>query len=375
VPPVEVTILIPAFNEAGRIERAVRESLVRLESEGAPGEVLVVDDGSTDATATIVLGLAAEDARVRLHRLPGNRGKGGAVRAGVFEARGDIVFVLDADLSTPTSSIGDALPHLRDGADVVTGSRHCAGASVLRRQGILRRSLGKGFLLLARRIADPRSTDITCGFKGFRRAAATAIFHRVTVDGWAFDAETALIARRLGLVRREVRPHADLVIVDAPATGHGVGLLAAPALVSEAIGGGPLGRLAGEVAEFVGDPARTAVVVAALAEEMPVQEALELFAMMRERLGRTPDLVAVNGLYPPFPTATVGAGSREQGAGGAIELWRQRRAMNERELERLAAACQGPLARIPLFPESPGPALVRQVADVLAGAIAPQEPR
>jgi len=201
---VEVTILIPAFNEAARIERAVRESLFRLESEGARGEVLVVDDGSTDSTARIVEAIAAADPRVRLHRLPGNRGKGAAVRAGVFEARGEIVFVLDADLSTPTSSIGDALPHLRDGADVVTGSRHCAGASVLRRQGLLRRSLGKGFLLLARRIADPASTDITCGFKGFRRAAATAIFHRVTVDGWAFDAETALIARRLGLVRREV---------------------------------------------------------------------------------------------------------------------------------------------------------------------------
>jgi len=207
-----------------------------------------------------------------------------------------------------------------------------------------------------------------------RAVTASPVF-RHFVDGAPGMKELAVLGHSLRLVRREVRPHADLVIVDAPATGHGVGLLAAPALVSEAIGGGPLGRLAGEVAEFVGDPARTAVVVAALAEEMPVQEALELFAMMRERLGRTPDLVAVNGLYPPFPTATVGAGSREQGAGGAIELWRQRRAMNERELERLAAACQGPLARIPLFPESPGPALVRQVADVLAGAIAPQEPR
>jgi dolichyl-phosphate beta-glucosyltransferase len=202
--PVEVTFLIPAYNEQRRIARAVRESLAAVESEGASGEVLVVDDGSDDATAAIVAELAAEDPRVRLHRLPENRGKGAAVRAGVFEARGRIVFVIDADLSTPLAAVGDALPHLRDGADVVAGSRHREGAAVLRRQGVLRRSLGKGFLFLARRIADPASTDITCGFKGFRRAAAAAIFRRATIDGWAFDAETALIARRLGLVRREV---------------------------------------------------------------------------------------------------------------------------------------------------------------------------
>jgi dolichyl-phosphate beta-glucosyltransferase len=199
---VEVTVLIPAFNEAARIARAVRESLAALESEGAPGEVLCVDDGSTDGTAHEVLALG--DPRVRLLRLPVNRGKGAAVRAGVFAARGRIVFVLDADLSTPPQAMGAALPHLRDGVDVVFGSRHCAGARVLKPQGALRRSLGRGFLRLARRVADPGASDITCGFKGFRRAAAHAIFRHATVDGWAFDAETALIARRLELVRREV---------------------------------------------------------------------------------------------------------------------------------------------------------------------------
>ena len=208
-----------------------------------------------------------------------------------------------------------------------------------------------------------------------RAVTASPVF-RHFVDGAPGMKELAVLGHSLRLVRHEVRPHADVVIVDAPATGHGVQLLAAPALVTAAIGGGPLGRLAGEVAGFVGDPARTAVVVTALAEEMPVQEALELFTMMRERLGRTPDLVAVNGLYPPFPSPTpAGAGSREPGAGPAIELWRQRHAMNERELERLMAAWQGPLARIPLFPESPGPALVTQVADVLAGTLSSTEER
>ena len=209
-----------------------------------------------------------------------------------------------------------------------------------------------------------------------RAVTASPVF-RHFVDGAPGMKELAVLGHSLRLVRHEVKPRADVVIVDAPATGHGVGLLAAPALVTEAIGAGPLGRLAGEVAEFVGDPARTAVVVTALAEEMPVQEALELFAMMRERLGRTPDLVAVNGVYPPFPpqpereTRNAERGTVIQ----AIELWRQRRAMNERELERLTDVWQGPLARIPLIPEPPGAALVTQVADVLAGALAPQEER
>jgi len=208
------------------------------------------------------------------------------------------------------------------------------------------------------------------------RAVTTSPVFRHFVDGAPGMKELAVLGHSLRLVRHDVRPHADVVIVDAPATGHGVQLLAAPGLVTEAIGGGPLGRLAGQVAEFVGDAERTAVVVTALAEEMPVQEALEVFAMMRDRLGRTPDLVAANALYPPLPSPPPGWGTGDGGGvDQALELWRQRRAMNQRELERLTAVWRGPLARIPLFPESPGPALVTRVADVLAGALAPTEAR
>lgn len=203
-----------------------------------------------------------------------------------------------------------------------------------------------------------------------RRVIANPVF-RHFVDGAPGMKELAVLGHSLRMVRHEVRPHADVVIVDAPATGHGVQLLAAPALVAEAIGRGPLGKLAGQVAEFVGDQERTAVVVTALAEEMPVQEALELLAMLRERLGRTPDLVAVNGLYPPFPATAPEAGSREHRAiAPALELWRQRRAMNERELARLTAAWQGPLAQVPLMTEPPGPALVARVGETLAAPLA-----
>jgi dolichyl-phosphate beta-glucosyltransferase len=204
---LSISVVIPAFNEEHRIDAAVRAVMGKLEAIGEEFEIVCVDDGSRDGTADRVARWAARDPRVRLVRLPENTGKGAAVREGVLAARGDLVFFLDADLSTPPAAIEDALPHLKDGADVVIGSRNREGARVDRPQGAVRRSLGRGFLVLARAVADPKATDLTCGFKGFRRPAAEAIFKRTTLPGWAFDAETALIARRLGLVRREIPVH------------------------------------------------------------------------------------------------------------------------------------------------------------------------
>ena len=86
----------------------------------------------------------------------------------------------------------------------MAGSRNRDGAAIVVAQNRARRWLGRGFLALSRLLCDRSATDITCGFKGFRRPAAAAVFGRSRVDGWAFDAEIALIARRLGLVRREL---------------------------------------------------------------------------------------------------------------------------------------------------------------------------
>jgi len=201
---MQVSVIVPAFNEEARIGEAVAAVTRHLVEVGLTFEILCVDDGSTDKTAAVVEELAARDPRVRLLRMPRNEGKGEAVRQGVFAARGRFVFFLDADLSTRPEAIDASLPHLQDGADLVAGSRHCPGSRVVRAQPAWRRSLGRGFLVLARLVADRTATDLTCGFKGFRRSAAQEIFGRARLRGWAFDAETALIARRLGLVRREI---------------------------------------------------------------------------------------------------------------------------------------------------------------------------
>jgi anion-transporting ArsA/GET3 family ATPase len=169
--------------------------------------------------------------------------------------------------------------------------------------------------------------------------------------------ELAVLGRALRLVDGRAGPGVDTVILDAPATGHGVSLLAAPRLAADVMGSGPAAQLAHEIAALVDDADRCAVVVVTLAEEMPVQETIELIAALEERIGRPPDLVVVNALYPPIP-----AGRRR----GAEQLWTRRRAMNEAEMARLRRRWSGRTLELPLLPEDPGPALVRRLAPFLS---------
>jgi anion-transporting ArsA/GET3 family ATPase len=162
----------------------------------------------------------------------------------------------------------------------------------------------------------------------------------------------------------EARLGVDLVILDAPATGHGISMLAAPLVVSDVIAGGPFGHMAGELSRFIADRQRSGIVTVTLAEEMPVQEALELRDALETRIGRVPDLLVVNGLYPPV----ADPGGREVSA--TLELLQRRRALNERELARLAASWRGPIVRLPLLPVHRGPGLVDALAPRLADALA-----
>jgi anion-transporting ArsA/GET3 family ATPase len=154
----------------------------------------------------------------------------------------------------------------------------------------------------------------------------------------------------------EERP--DVVVLDAPATGHGVSLMAAPNLVAEALDSGPFGRLARELADFVADPARCGVTAVTTAEEMPVQEVLELIGLLAARTGRAPEAVFVNELYPPGP-------GDDEPADPAGRVWAARRAVNERELARLRSRWSGPIVELPLLPRDRGPRLVRELEALL----------
>lgn len=191
------------------------------------------------------------------------------------------------------------------------------------------------------------------------RVQKSPVYQRF-VEGAPGLTELAIVGHALRLVRGDFAntPDLDTVILDAPATGHGLSLLRAPQLVAEAIGSGPFFDLAQEVATFVEDPAETGVVIVTLAEEMPVQEALELRQGLEEQSAHRPQLLVVNGLYPVAPKADDG--------GPLEDLWRHRRQINERELARLESDWPGARVHLPLLPLDEGRQLVQALGAVFA---------
>lgn len=204
-----------------------------------------------------------------------------------------------------------------------------------------------------------------------KRIIASPVFQHFA-DGAPGLKEMAVLGYALRVVQGKYKHKADVVVLDAPATGHGASMLAAPLLLKDAIGGGQLGEMAGELADFIADPKRCGVVLTTLAEEMPVQEAIELIAMLKERMGRPPEMVVANALYPTFPTSPPSplSANAERGSEPAtIDLWRQRRAVNDRELKRLRRVWSGSLAELGLFPLDRGPELLAAVQAALEEAL------
>jgi len=140
---------------------------------------------------------------VRVVAYPVNRGKGHAVRRGVLAARGVRILFLDADLATRPEEWPKLERRLDAGADLAIGSRKMAGARLLRRQPWWRERMGKVFTWLVRSVLVD-VTDVTCGFKGFTRKAARALFMRARLDDWSYDAEILFVAWRKGMRIDEV---------------------------------------------------------------------------------------------------------------------------------------------------------------------------
>jgi Mrp family chromosome partitioning ATPase len=200
-----------------------------------------------------------------------------------------------------------------------------------------------------------------------RRVLGSPVYHHF-VDGAPGLKELAVLGHVQRLVRGwggRRRGHTDLVVLDAPATGHSVSLLAAPRVTVGVIPHGPFGHMATELADLVADPVRCGVVAVTLAEEMPVQETIELLDLLRGRLSRDPQLVVVNGLYPRLAPRRQVA-SRQNGAGLAV----RRRSVNDAELARLREHWQGPLAELPMLPLDRGRGLVSALAPLLEAALA-----
>ena len=199
---VELSVVIPAYNEASVIGDTVARVAAYLEASGNH-ELIVVDDGSRDATASIVQAFAEEHPCVRLVSNPGNRGKGYAIRNGVLHARGEYVLYTDADLVYPIEGAAPFLAALRAGADVAIGSRSHAGTLFALHPRhfsyIYQRYLvGRAYIALVNALLNLGVADTQCGFKAFRGAVARDVFPRLCLDDFAFDVEALYVARARG---------------------------------------------------------------------------------------------------------------------------------------------------------------------------------
>jgi dolichyl-phosphate beta-glucosyltransferase len=202
---VVLSLVIPAYNEGMRLEAGV----ARLQEAVAAGaidiettEFVVVDDGSTDDTTAVARVLFSSFPHVRHLRLAQNRGKGGAVRAGVAMASAPIIAFADADMAIDPAQTPQFVHVLRE-ASLAIGSRAASGASVNRAS--LRRSLmNRAFNRLVNMLTRVSLADTQCGFKAFRAPEAKLLFHCTVTERFAFDVEVLSLARRLGLTIAEV---------------------------------------------------------------------------------------------------------------------------------------------------------------------------
>jgi glycosyltransferase involved in cell wall biosynthesis len=192
-----LSIVIPAYNESARIEATLGRVMACVETQGWDAEVLVVDDGSKDATAEIVESWMDRYPRLHLIKNPGNRGKGYSVRNGLLQAAGDIVMFTDADLSAPMEEATLLLDAVDAGADVAIGSRWMDRARQTIHQPLYRQFFGRCFNAITRGVMGLPFKDTQCGFKAFRRESAQVIFRLQRIERWGFDPEILFIARKL----------------------------------------------------------------------------------------------------------------------------------------------------------------------------------
>jgi dolichyl-phosphate beta-glucosyltransferase len=200
------SVVVPCFNEAGRIGATIRATLDHLEKNSPQSELIVVNDGSTDATSNIAHERLA-NARIETRLLENfpNRGKGAAVRTGLLAAQKPIGLFFDADLATPLEEIPKVIePIERGDVDLAFGSRALDRRLIGQHQSWIREQGGRVFNLLVRLSSGLPFWDTQCGFKAFRLEVCRPILQSARIQGFAFDVELLFLAQRAGLRLREI---------------------------------------------------------------------------------------------------------------------------------------------------------------------------
>jgi glycosyltransferase involved in cell wall biosynthesis len=201
------SLVIPAFNEADRIGQNLRDALGYLQTTSPESELIVVNDGSTDATSEIVREVFAAPGSIatRLIEHSPNRGKGAAVRQGLLAATKPIGLFSDADFSTPIDEIPKLIEPIAAGElDVAFGSRALDRRLIGHRQPWRREQGGRVFNLIVRMATGLPFWDTQCGFKAFRLDVFRPILERAKIEGFGFDVELLYLARKENLRMKEI---------------------------------------------------------------------------------------------------------------------------------------------------------------------------
>ncbi len=204
-PPPLLSLIIPAYNEAERLPTTLPPVFAFLEAQPHSFEIILVNNNSRDNTRQIAQTFAASRPYLRVIDEM-TQGKGAAVRAGFLAARGEYLFMADADFSMPVEEIAKFLPPPARAYDVAIGSREAPGA-VRYNEPHYRHFMGRVFNFYVKVLAIPGFEDTQCGFKCFRREVALDILPNQTIDGWAFDVELLFIALKRGYHIIEVPIH------------------------------------------------------------------------------------------------------------------------------------------------------------------------
>jgi dolichyl-phosphate beta-glucosyltransferase len=214
---VELTVVVPAYKEETRLHLAIDDMIPFLKEREAKDkkrtwEIVIVDDGSPDGTSAAALKYVAQEGsnHIRLLKLERNRGKGGAVKRGMFVGRGRYLLFADADGATKFSDITQLENRIkaieRDGHGIAVGSRaHLEEADVVRNRSVFRNILMWGFHFLVSFVGGIHGVrDTQCGFKLFTRDTAKIVFHNQHVERWCFDVELLFLAAKFKIPVTEV---------------------------------------------------------------------------------------------------------------------------------------------------------------------------
>lgn len=201
----DLSIVIPAYNEEHRLPETLEKLAVYVANAPFACEAIVVVEPGTDRTLELASGFSKTHPFCRIIANAEHRGKGHAVKAGMLAAEGDVALFMDADMSVPVETLAIFLQQFaaNPALEILVGNRRHPNSQIVLAQGWLRRSLGQTFNHCVRLLSGIPLRDTQCGFKAFRRDVARELFSRQTIDGFAFDVEILLLARKLGYKMRD----------------------------------------------------------------------------------------------------------------------------------------------------------------------------